>query len=126
MSELEDKISEVLGDPQQMARITRLAQSLMGGEGAEAAPTATNAAQNAEATATPALDALGIDAAMLSRLAKAISADSGQSRAEQTLLEAMRVYLSEKRRGKLERAMKLARLARIAKLTMKEAEEGNA
>lgn len=126
MSELEDKISEVLGDPQQMARITRLAQSLMGGEGAEAAPTAANTAQNAEAAATPELDALGIDATMLSRIAKAISADSGQSRAEQALLEAMRVYLSEKRRGKLDRAMKLARLARIAKLTMIETEEGNA
>ena len=33
MSELEDKISEVLGDPEQMAQITRLAQSLMGGAG---------------------------------------------------------------------------------------------
>ena len=31
MSELEDKISGILGDPAQMEKITKLAQSLMGG-----------------------------------------------------------------------------------------------
>lgn len=120
MSELEDKISEVLSDPQQMAQITRLAQSLMGGEAGGDAP------DGAQASALPNLDALGIDGAMLTRLAKAINANSDQSRAERALLEAMRAYLSEKRRDKLDRAMKIARLAGIAKLTIKEAEDGNA
>lgn len=120
MSELEDKISEVLADPQQMAQITRLAQSLMGGETGGSAP------DTAQASALPNLDALGVDGAMLARLARAINANSDQDRAERALLEAMRAYLSEKRRGKLERAMKIARLASIAKMTIKEAEDSNA
>ena len=42
MSELEDRISSVLNDPEQLARISAMAQKLMGGETAgeprEAAP----------------------------------------------------------------------------------------
>ena len=34
MSELEDRINQILGDPEQMKKITNIAQSLMGGEGA--------------------------------------------------------------------------------------------
>ena len=68
MSELEDKISEVLGDPEQMAQITRLAQSLMGGAG-DAAGAATGGTESARISATsaamPDLASLGIDADML-------------------------------------------------------------
>ncbi len=39
---------------------------------------------------------------------------------EQALLEAMRPYLSEKRRSKMDKAMKIARLAQIARLAMGE------
>ena len=53
MSELEDKISEVLGDPEQMAQITRLAQSLMGGAG-DAAGAATGGTESARTSATSA------------------------------------------------------------------------
>ena len=35
----------------------------------------------------------------------------------------MRPYLSEKRRGKMDRAMKLAKLARIARLAIGEMED---
>lgn len=117
MSELDEMISGVLSDPEQMAKITKLAQSLMGGDEA-AASTAAPAAD------TTGLDALGLDGETLARIARLMRSGMGQTREEQTLLEAMRPYLSEKRRRKMDRAMKLARLARIARLAIGEAEEG--
>lgn len=39
---------------------------------------------------------------------------------KQRLLQAMEPYLSEKRRGKMDKALKIARLARIAKAAMGE------
>ena len=120
MSELEDKISEVLGDPEQMAQITRLAQSLMGGTDGGAAGAEPAAAKP---PAMPELAALGIDADMLARITRLISSGSAQNADEQALLSAMRPYLSEKRRGKMDKAMKLARLARIARLAIGELED---
>ena len=128
MSELEDKIYEVLGDPEQMAQITRLAQSLMGSAGG-ATDAASAGMENAKSSAKPAampdLASLGIDADMLSRITRLISSGSAQNADEQALLNAMRPYLSEKRRGKMDKAMKLARLARIARLAIGEMEDGS-
>ena len=47
------------------------------------------------------------------------------NRREQALLKAMQPYLSDKRRGKLDRALRLARLARIARLAMGETGGGD-
>ena len=45
---------------------------------------------------------------------------SGGEGREQALLKAMAPYLSEKRRGKLNNALRLAKLARIARLAMEQ------
>ncbi len=127
MSELEDKISEVLGDPEQMAQITRLAQSLMGGAAGDTGAAGGGAESARPAPAKPAampeLASLGIDADMLSRITRLISSGSAQNADEQALLNAMRPYLSEKRRSRMDKAMKLARLARIARLAIGETED---
>ena len=49
----------------------------------------------------------------------------GDSGREQALLKAMAPYLSEKRRGKMDRALQLARLARIARLALGETGDGH-
>lgn len=148
MSELEDKINGILGDSEQMAKITELARSLMGGAdgGGASAPadagsggadsggaglfsalsglSGGNSGQSGggDGGAAGALSELGIDAAALGRIGKLMSAGSAQSSNEQALLSAMRPYLTEKRRSKMDRAMKLAKLARIAKLALGETE----
>lgn len=128
MSELEDKIAEVLGDPEQMAQISRLAQSLMGGEGApsSAAPDTAAASGAGLGGKHDALDlgALGIDGAVLARVMRALNATGGGNMPQQALLDAMRPYLSEKRQGKLERAVKIARLARLARFALADGEDG--
>ncbi len=112
MSELEDRLSAVLNDPEQMARVTKLAQSLMGGApsdaGAEEPP--AGSAEHGAAGGT------GPDAALLGRLGALLndSPPSGQG-SQQAVLRAMLPALSLRRREKLERAMRLAKLARLAK-----------
>lgn len=102
MSELEDKINSVLNDPGQMEQISKLAQSIMGGgDGGN-----TDSGGN-------------IDSGMLGKISSLMG--SGNS-SKQALLNAMKPYLSEKRRTKLERAMKLANLARIARLAFSDTE----
>ena len=121
MSELEDKINGILGDPAQMEKIAGLAKSLMGGGDSGDAP--------AEKTksAGGGLDSLmqsggdsAIDPAMLARLSRALSSGAGEKKQERALLEAMKPYLSEKRRSKMDKAIKLARLASIARIAMGE------
>lgn len=108
MSELEDTISAVLNDPQQMEQITRLAQSLMGGE------------QGTPETASGAGDNMPLPG----RLGDIGSLMAGSRSSGQTLLEAMRPYMTEKRRAKVDKALQLARAARIARLVLGQTEGG--
>ena len=108
MSELEEQLNSILSDPKQMEQIAGLARTLMGG-GAQEQPQAS----------APDIAELGLDPALLQRLTRAMKDGGGNGR-EQALLQAMRPYLSEKRRGKMDRALKLARLARIARRALGE------
>ena len=109
MSELEEQLNSILSDPEQMEKIAGLARSLMSG-GDSAVPQKPP-------------EGPGFDAALLQKMSRLIQG-GGEGR-EQALLKAMAPYLSEKRRGKLDRALRLARLARIARLAIGEAEGGD-
>ena len=106
MSELEDRISSILGDPAQMEKITQMAKSLMGGN---------DSPQNDPDTSLP-----GIDPAMLGRLSRLMNDSGAQGGSHQALLLAMKPYLSEKRRVKMDKALQLARFARIARIAVAE------
>ena len=110
MSDLEDQISRVLNDPEQMSRITALANSLMGGGQAApaSAPTASEAVPGPE---------------LLAGLGRLLAAPAGGGGDKAALLEAMKPWLSEARRQKLGRAMQLARMAKLARRAMGEASE---
>lgn len=107
MSEFEDKLNSVLGDPAQMEKIANLAKTLMGGDGGAQEP-----------SPEPFGGGLDIDPSLISRIGKLMN-NSGDDN-KQRLLQAMEPYLSEKRRGKVDKALKIARLARIAKAAMGE------
>lgn len=104
VGELEERINQVLNDPQQMEELSRLAQSLMGGGGG----------------AEQAASELGLDAGLLAKAAKLLREDSGDGSDSQGLLRAIEPWLKPRRREKLERAMKLARLSHLAKLALGE------
>lgn len=107
MSDFEDKLNSLLNDPDQMSRIADMAKSFMGGETGERNKTADS-------------DSGGIDPGLISRISKLLSR-SGSGDGERTaLLNAMKPYLSEKRRSKMDKAMKLAKFAEIAELAADE------
>lgn len=99
MSDFEEKLNKLLGDPAEMERFAGFAKSLMSGAAEEA----------------PMPEAPEIDPTLLSKLNKLMSGKAENGR-DARLLEAMRPFLSEKRRGKMDRAIKLARLAGIAEI----------
>ena len=100
MDDLERQLNSILSDPKQMEQIAGLARSIMG-DGAQSSPLEP-----------------GPDTALLGRIASLMQ--SGGEGREQALLKAMAPYLSEKRRGKLDNALRLAKLARIARLAMEQ------
>lgn len=100
MSDWEEQLNSILGDPGQMERIAGLARSLMGG-------------------ADPAADTP--EASELSGAASLLQAAMGGGRDKvQALLEAMEPWLTEKRQTKLARARKLARMVKLAERAMGE------
>lgn len=115
MSEFEDRVNSILNDPSQMDKITKIAKSLMGGEAAE--PEERGGGENPLAAF---LGSGGEEMAALSRISRALGAQSQEDKEKTALLEAMKPYLSEKRRRKMDKAMKIARLTRIARAAMGE------
>lgn len=109
MSELEEQLNSILSDPEQMEKIAGMARALMGG-GDSGAPQGPP-------------EGPGFDAALLQKMSRMMQG-GGEGR-EQALLKAMAPYLSEKRRGKLDHALQLAKLARIARLAIGETEGGD-
>lgn len=100
VSDFEDKLNKLLNDPKEMERFAGFAKSLM--SGAELPEQEQSTVQD-------------IDPSMLKNLSGILSGKSSGGR-DTKLLEAMRPFMSEKRRGKMDRAMKIARLAGIAEL----------
>lgn len=119
MSDFEDMINSVLGDPAQMEKIAGIAKSLMGAEGADASASCSSAG----AGSLPPSGGFGLDSAMLGRLSSLMNSAPQNGNDKKALLEAMKPYLSEKRRQKMDKALRIARLAKIAGIAMGEMEE---
>jgi len=133
MSGLEEQLGSILGDGEKMRQISELAQELFGGgEGSPppesgggpdlAALAQTLLGGGASETGPGTQGSPGITApetALLGRIGRLLRRDSGDSR-QRALLEAMKPYLSEKRRSRMDRAMQLAHMAKLAQLAMGE------
>lgn len=117
MSEFEDKLNSILNDPQQMGKITRMAKTLMGGDNAEEKHPDNKEEANTIPFMNPDLD---FDIGSISKISRILSEVKNQKDDKQALLSAMEPYLSEKRRDKMEKALKLAKFARIARLAFGE------
>ena len=131
MAEFDDKLNSILSNPDAMAQIMQLAQSLSGGtEGGGTAappPPPQSGGPSAGAGRQPSqpppsggdpLSALagGLDPQLLVRFLPLLRELGGQqdSNARQ-LLYALQPYLKPERQEKVERALQLARLFRIGK-----------
>lgn len=103
-------LESVLSDPAQMEKLTKMAQELFGQAGEKSDEQART-----EGQAQP----TGVDTKLLGALGKAFSGKAQQSRST-ALLMAMRPYMKPEKQEKLDRAMKIARMAGIAGVVMRE------
>lgn len=124
MGELEDRINSVLGDPEQMEKITKLAKSFMAGKQSGESGAETDGdiggLGSLLSTLNPGGEAPDFDPKILSRIGKLLKNSAPEKKQEQALFEAMKPYLSEKRRNKMDKAIRIARIAGIAKAVMGE------
>lgn len=102
MEDLEKKLDSVLSDPQMMQKIMTLAQSLGGQSSSDPTPSPSRP------DPLPALDP-----GMLQKLS-GFARQSGIDQEQQALLRALGPYLSRQRLEKLEKAMRAAKMARLA------------
>ena len=96
MSEMEEKLNAVLSNPQMMQQIMSMAQAMGVSQPSSPAP----------AQPEP-------DLAMLQKLSSA-AAQANTDRDQQALLKALGPYLSRDRIGRLEKAMRAAKMAKLA------------
>lgn len=104
--ELETRLGSILSDPQQMEKLRAVAQSLMGGMGAD------DTAEPAAAEPVPPLSGL------MGLLSK--SAGRGRGSESEQLLRAMQPYMRPKRRTKIDRALKITRLIGLAETMLEQ------
>lgn len=104
MDDFEEKLSSVLGNPEMMAQIMSLAQQI--GQTAPSAP-APPPPSPPESSAPP------VDLAAFAKLAGS-AGNIGVDQDQQALLRALMPYISTERIGRLEKAMRAAKLASFA------------
>ena len=111
MDSMEDKLGSILNDPKMMQQIMSLAQSL--GQNTEPQTTQEpSRKQEAPPQSFPEIDPMMLKS--ISSMAGQGSIDSNQ----RTLLKALGPYLHQDRIRKLEKAMRAAKIARIASTFM--------
>ena len=123
MAEFDEKLNSLLADPNAMAQIMQLAQSLTGGQGQSPPPSASPQAPPPQQPPPPPpapalLSSLagGLDPKLLVKLLPLVQDLGGQKDTNaRALLYALRPYLKEERQEKVERALQLARLFHLGK-----------
>ena len=121
MSEWEDKLNTLISDPDAMAQVMQMAQSLSQQMGASGGAASSSGGPTAAADVPPPqeLSSLlgGIDPALIQRLLPLLSQMNRAESSETTaFLLALRPFLKPERRDKVERAAQLARVIHLAKL----------
>ena len=124
MADWQEQLNSVLSDPDAMAQIVSLAQSISGGADGAAAPpggAAIPPGGMADGGAPFDPDAVGaalrgLDPELMRRIMPLLRQINRPESSETTaFLLALRPFLSEARRGKVERAAQLARLIHLGK-----------
>lgn len=118
MGEFEEKLNSILGDQQAMGQIMALAQSL--GKQSPSDQEETDTAPEPAEDAPPDLSQLmgNLDPKMVQlgmRLMREYQQDDGQNTA---LLQALRPYLREERRGRLDKAVQIAKMSRLLRVAL--------
>lgn len=114
MAEFEDMLNSILSSPQEMEKIMGLARELSG-----AAPEEKPPEKPPEKSGIPGLGDLSPKAlASIGRLLKDLGSSRDDDKAN--LMRSMKPYLKPERREALDRAVKIARIAHVARSAVEE------
>ena len=108
MSEMEEKLGAILNNPQMMQQIMAMAQAMSQSSPQESKKEEPPKQQSAAPAPFP-----NIDPGMIQKLS-GLTRQGGVDKDQQALLKALSPYLSRDRVAKLERAMRAAKMARMA------------
>ena len=117
MAELDEKLNQILSNPDAMAQIARLAQSLNADAPAPPGNTPPDSVSSPGSTPDASPDAGTV--AQFLPLLQELGGDSDARR----LLYALRPYLRPQKQEKVERALRFARLFRVGKRFLSQWEE---
>ena len=106
MDEMEEKLGSILGNPDMMQQIMAMAQSLGAGQSQPSSPDPSQ-------EDPPGPDLGGLDIGMIQKIA-GFAQKSNIDSDQRNLLTALGPYLAQERIHKLEKAMRAAKLARLA------------
>ena len=103
-------LSSVMSDPEQMAKLTAAAQSLLGGMDAGAP-----AAEAPSVAEVPPAPTPGLDGGLAAALGRALGSLQGKGTSSRSaaLLGAMRPYMRPEKQEKLDRALQIARMVHV-------------
>lgn len=113
--DLEEKLNQILADPESMAQILSLAQSF----GMPAEPPSDRPPDGAPPQRVPPPPPPPVDAAMLQGLMRLMQQTQQADQKQEALLRALKPYLAPERRGKLDRAMQIARISHLVSAALK-------
>lgn len=123
MADWQEQLNTILSDPDAMAQIASLAQSL---GGANDAPPADKERADDKSAATKS-PFYGLDPELLRRFSPLLREANRPVNSETAaFLAALRPFLSEQRRAKVERAAQLARLIHLGKVFLTSSEQEDA
>lgn len=108
MSEMEEKLGQILSNPQMMQQIMSLAQAMSASQPQKQEPTPPPQPLQPTVPAIPNIDP------NLLRSLSSMTRQGGIDQNQQALLKALSPYLSQSRVNKLERAMRAAKMAGLA------------
>ena len=136
MAEFEEKLNSILGNQEAMEQIMALARSLSGGGKEEESPTGPTGEARADrpdrpdrpGEAIPRTDGQGspdlaqllggVDPSMLQMGMRLFQEYQSTDDRNAALLEALRPFLREERRAKLDKAVRLARMTRLIRAVL--------
>ncbi len=129
MAEFEDKLNSILGNQAAMNQIMALARSLSGDQ-PESPSTPEGTEENGAETYSPVTEESGspapdlsalmgqIDPKMLQRGMEIVRQVQGAEDRNAALFNALRPFLKEERRARLDRALQIARITKLVRAAM--------
>ena len=117
MGDFEEMLGSILSSPKDMEKIMGLARELSGG-GSEAAPEPERKPEPEGASAIPGLG--DVSPKLLTAIGRILGGLNASGDGKAALIASMKPYVRPERRETLDRALKIAKIARAARLVMGE------